>query len=200
MECMRRHGIRVGYVGDNDLLPVSVAEHAVMLALMTLGRTNRHIEVIRQEKWKDLKGRVFYPFQGEMMQGKTVGIVGLGRIGYAVAQRLKPFKPKAILYASRKAKLEAEQALRVEHVCFPILLERSDIVIITCLLSDATRHLFDMKAFEQMKHTAVLINVARGAIVKQDDLIRALDVSNKPVRRLIMAIFRREKLPSQAST
>ncbi len=111
---------------------------------------------------------------GPNIMGATLGIVGLGRIGQAVAHRAKGFEMR-ILYASRhRCNPELEQSLGVEFVEFDRLLCESDFVTIHTPLSDDTYHLFSDREFERMKPTAILINTARGSIVDPDGLYRAL--------------------------
>ncbi len=122
------------------------------------------------DAWRNRFGRPDHAWLGNNLFGKTVGLVGLGRIGAAVAERLKPFKVKEILYSSRSDK-DSVVAKRVE---FSQLLQNSDVVVITCSLNDSTKGLFNKEAFDMMKPTACLINISRGAIVNQPDLIQAL--------------------------
>ncbi len=111
---------------------------------------------------------------GPNIAGATLGIVGFGRIGQAVARRAKGFEMR-ILYASRhRCDPALEQSLGVEFVAFDRLLSESDFVTIHTPLSEDTYHLFSDREFEQMKQTAILINTARGPIVDPDGLYRAL--------------------------
>lgn len=111
---------------------------------------------------------------GPNITGATLGIVGFGRIGQAVARRAKGFEMR-ILYANRhRCDSQLEQALGVEFAEFDRLLQESDFVTIHTPLSDETYHLFSDHEFEQMKASAILINTARGAVVDQEALYRAL--------------------------
>jgi glyoxylate reductase len=111
---------------------------------------------------------------GPDVAGATLGIVGFGRIGQAVAQRAKGFEMQ-ILYTSRhRCNPELEQALGAEFVPFDRLLQASDFVTIHTPLSPETHHLFSRPQFEQMQSTAILVNTARGAIVDPDALGWAL--------------------------
>lgn len=110
---------------------------------------------------------------GPGLAGKTVGIVGLGRIGFRVAEILKSFKVAKILYTSRTAKPEAS-AFDGEQVDFSVLLKNSDFVITTVALTPQTRFLFNAWAFSQMKNTAIFVNASRGDVVDQAALIDAL--------------------------
>lgn len=107
------------------------------------------------------------------MKGSTVGIVGLGRIGFAVAQRLKSFQVSKFLYCGHNSKPQADD-IGAEFVSFEKLLQNSDFVVACCAVSDENKGLFNTKAFQLMKDSAIFINVTRGTLVDQDDLYDAL--------------------------
>ena len=108
------------------------------------------------------------------MTGKTLGIVGLGRIGRAVAQRAGGFE-MPILYHSRRRDKDAEASLGLAW-CKTLaeLLGGADIVSLHCPLTDETRHLIDRAALAAMKSTAILVNTGRGALVDEAALVEAL--------------------------
>jgi len=111
---------------------------------------------------------------GPNITGATLGIVGFGRIGQAVARRAKGFEMR-ILYTSRhRCEPELEQSWGVEFVAFDRLLCESDFVTIHTPLSEDTYHLFSDREFERMKPSSILINTARGAVVDPDGLYQAL--------------------------
>jgi glyoxylate reductase len=111
---------------------------------------------------------------GPNVTGATLGIIGFGRIGQAVARRAKGFEMR-ILYASKhQCDAELEQSLGVEFTSFQRLLQASDFITIHTPLSPETYHLFSDTQFDLMQQTAILINTARGAIVEPDALYRAL--------------------------
>lgn len=111
---------------------------------------------------------------GPNIAGATLGIVGLGRIGQAVARRAKGFDMRVLYTSKHRCQPELEQALGVEFVSFESLLQESDFVTIHTPLSDDTYHLFSDRQFELMKQSAILVNTARGGVVNQDDLYQAL--------------------------
>ena len=111
---------------------------------------------------------------GREITGKTLGIVGFGRIGQAVGSRTRGFEMK-VRYTSRSRREEAERALGAEHRDLDDLLAEADVVSIHCALTDETRHLFDVERFKAMKDTAVLVNTARGPIVDESALADALE-------------------------
>jgi glyoxylate reductase len=111
---------------------------------------------------------------GADLVGSTLGIIGLGRIGQAVARRAAGFDLR-ILYTSRhQGERNLEKSLGVEFVEFDRLLSESDFVTIHTPLSADTDRLFGDRQFELMKPTAILINTSRGSIVASDALYRAL--------------------------
>jgi glyoxylate reductase len=105
--------------------------------------------------------------------GKTLGIVGLGRIGSAVARRAKGFGMK-ILYTARSPKPELEKELDAKFVGLETLLKESDFVTLHVPLTERTRHLIGAKELELMKPTAYLINTSRGPVVDENALVEAL--------------------------
>jgi glyoxylate/hydroxypyruvate reductase len=113
---------------------------------------------------------------GKSLAKTTVGIVGLGAIGLAIARRLQPFSIERILYSgTREKQFDTEEDKKFfKFVQFEELLQQSDFVIIACALNDNTRNMFNKKAFELMKNDAMLINIARGGIVDQEALYNAL--------------------------
>ncbi|MBI2386071.1 MAG: D-glycerate dehydrogenase [Elusimicrobia bacterium] len=106
--------------------------------------------------------------------GKTLGVIGFGRIGQAVAKRAGGFSMRVLYYDTRRAAPEAEKALGAKFVPIKELLRESDFVSVHTVLDESTRHLLDDKAFRLMKRSAYLINAARGPIVDEDALVRAL--------------------------
>jgi glyoxylate reductase len=128
--------------------------------------------VMRRGNWQGFK--VDDPLCGLRVWGKTIGIVGLGGIGKAVARRARAFR-MPVLYHNRNRDLAAEKELGARY-CPELyeLLSQSDIVSIHCPLTTETRHLIDDEALRAMKRSSVLINSARGGVVDEESLIRAL--------------------------
>jgi len=107
--------------------------------------------------------------------GKTLGIVGMGRIGTAVARRGRLGFGMNILYHNRHRSLDAEQELNARSVSFDELLTESDFICVHTPLTQETHHLFNRKAFRMMKDNAIIVNVARGPVVDEDALVWALE-------------------------
>jgi glyoxylate reductase len=111
---------------------------------------------------------------GPNITGATLGIVGLGRIGQAVARRAAGFEMRILYTGRHRCEPALESALQAEFVEFDRLLQTSDFITIHTPLSAATHHLFSQAQFAQMKASAILINTARGAIVDPEALYHAL--------------------------
>jgi glyoxylate reductase len=111
---------------------------------------------------------------GMELTGKTLGIIGLGLIGQAVARRAVGFGMRVIYAGRRRAAAEVEAALRARFVPLEDLLREADIVSLHCPLAAETRHLLDARRLALMKPTAYLINTARGPVVEERALVEAL--------------------------
>ncbi|MCP4114752.1 MAG: D-glycerate dehydrogenase [Desulfobacteraceae bacterium] len=112
---------------------------------------------------------------GMELKGKTLGILGLGRIGVKMAERCKNAYGMEVIYHNRRSNKAAEKALNATLVGFDELLAKSDVLSVHCVLSDETRGRFDRAAFKKMKPTAIFINTARGQVHREPDLIKALE-------------------------
>ncbi len=113
---------------------------------------------------------------GQDIHHKTLGIVGFGRIGHAMARRAQGFGMRVIYYDVYRAASELEQKLNVEFVELEELLETADFVTLHTLLSDETRHLINAERLKRMKPTAVLVNTSRGPVIDEGALADALEV------------------------
>lgn len=112
---------------------------------------------------------------GIELNGKTLGIFGMGRIGMAMARRCKGAYNMNILYCNRNRNEEAEKSYGAQHVNFDELLEQSDVISVHSVLSKETKEIFNKDAFDRMKSTSIFINTARGGIHNETDLIDALN-------------------------
>ena len=127
---------------------------------------------------------------GSDIWGKTLGIVGLGRIGVAVARRASGFQMR-VLYSNRsRLSQERERELSAEYASLDTLLRESDFVTLHVPLTPDTRHLISTAAFEKMKRNAYLINTARGPIVDEAALVDALD--RQLIRGAALDVYERE--------
>ena len=128
---------------------------------------------------------------GTDVHGATIGIIGLGRIGSAVAKRAKGFGMN-ILYNNRNRNLQREHELGAKYVDLDQLLSQSDFVTIHVSLNEETREIIDMSTLRKMKRTAFLINTSRGQVVNERDLIIAL--KNKIITGAGLDVFQKEPL------
>lgn len=166
-ECQRRN-IRV--CNTPNVSTDSVAELTVSLLLLTSRRLLEGVAAVKNGEWGKWKPMWLC---GVELSQKTVGILGLGRIGYGVARRLKPFGVKNILYHD-VCQVGYAADVSAEYVSFSELITQSDFICICCNLTPQTRHRFNKKAFAAMKNSAILINSGRGGVVEHNDLLDAL--------------------------
>jgi glyoxylate reductase len=152
------------------VLAETTADLAWMLLLAAARRALDGVRYIEAGEWRtwDPLGLL-----GLDVYGATLGIVGLGSIGAAVARRAAGFRMR-VLYSGPREKPEVAASVGAAYVDFATLLRESDFVSIHCPLTPATRHLFDAQSFAAMKPGAVLVNTARGGIVDQQALLDAL--------------------------
>ncbi|NMA61862.1 MAG: D-glycerate dehydrogenase [Firmicutes bacterium] len=111
---------------------------------------------------------------GVEVYGKTLGLIGAGRIGQAVAKRAMGFDMKTLYHNRNRLPLEIEQKFNLEYVDLDTLLRESDFVSLHCPLTPETKYLIDERELKLMKPTAVLINTARGPVVNEVALVKAL--------------------------
>ena len=161
-------GIPVGHTPG--VLTEATADLTFALLMAAARRIPEGIEAVRSGRW-----RTWEPlgFLGAEVWGATLGIVGLGRIGAAVARRARGFQMR-VLYSDPVCHPELEAELGLECVTLEALLAQADFVSLHCPLTAATRHLIGAAALRQMKPTAVLINTARGPIVDTVALYQSL--------------------------
>jgi glyoxylate reductase len=163
-----------GVVATNTpgVLDETTADFAWTLLMAVARRLSEGEELARSGKWKnwDLDQLV-----GTDVWGKTLGIVGFGRIGRAVARRASGFQMKVIYTDAQRAPAEVERALKAEFWEMNALLTESDFVSVHVPLLPETRRLFDAPKFKRMKPTAFLINTSRGPVVDEAALVAALE-------------------------
>ena len=147
-----------------------VAEHAVLLLLALYKRLLEADASVRRGEWRVWQLRP----TSYKLQGKTVGLVGMGRIGQAVAKRLRAFEVDLQYHDVARADVQTEEALGARFVALDELFRTSDVVTLHAPLTSETRGLVGAEAFRKMKPTSVLINTARGGLVDEAALVEAL--------------------------
>ncbi|MSP90167.1 MAG: dehydrogenase [Alphaproteobacteria bacterium] len=163
-----RHGIHVAITAGANA--DTIAEHTILLMLAVLRRLVVADRAVRAGRWIPAEIRP----QSRKLAGKTVGIVGFGNIGRAVARQLQGFATQ-ILYHDARGPLDAGTPAGATYVALEDLLVRSDILTLHVPGGDANRHLLDKAALARMKRGAVIINSARGNLIHENDLADALE-------------------------
>lgn len=171
------------------VLTEATADLAFALLLATARRIPESERFLRDGKWKTWSPMLL---TGQEVYGATLGILGLGRIGSAVARRAKGFNMR-ILYYSHRRDLDAEKNLGIIYKEKDELLKESDYVSIHLPLTPETRGFIGQRELELMKPTAILINTSRGPVVDEDALVKAL--KERRIWAAGLDVFQTEPLP-----
>jgi len=168
LETATGRGIPIGHTPG--VLTEATADMAFALLMAAARRIPRGIEKVRAGEW-----RTWEPLGllGADVWEATLGIIGLGRVGTAVAQRARGFAMR-VLYHDRDRRPDLEAELGLEYAAPDDLLAQADFVSLHCPLTPETHHLIGAQVLRRMKPTAILINTARGPVVDADALVRAL--------------------------
>ena len=169
LKLARSRGIIV--TNTPNILTEPTADLTMALILATTRRIVEADEFCRQGRFQGWRIDLFL---GQGLQGKTLGIIGFGQIGQAVARRAQAFGLKIIYYNRHRLSPDREAALKAEYRQLDALLSEADIVSIHASLNPDSDHLINRDKLALMKRSAVLINVARGAIVDEKALAEAL--------------------------
>lgn len=184
---------KIWLMNTPDVLTDTTADLIFTLILTTARRAVELSIMVRERKWD----RSITPnYYGIDVHHKTIGIIGMGRIGLAVAKRAFKGFDMNILYTSNRKNIDAEKLYSARYCHLDELLINSDFVCITLPLSASTRKLISKDKIELMKPTAILINGARGQIIDQDALIQAL--KEKRIRAAGLDVFESEPLPKDS--
>lgn len=187
----------------------ATADAAWCLAMAARRRVLENVEYVRAGKWKDFKNMANL---GLDVFGCTVGIIGMGRIGYEIARRAHGFDCPVLYFNRTRRPAEEEAKVGARLVPLDTLLSQSDIVILSCPLTRETTSIIDARALSLMKPTATLVNISRGPTVCTESLTKALqekriancglDVTNPeplPVNHPLMKMDNVIILPHRAS-
>jgi gluconate 2-dehydrogenase len=162
-----RHGVLA--TNTPDVLNEATADHAWALLLAAARRVGESERWLRAGQWKRW---TFEMFMGAEISGTTLGILGMGRIGRAIARRASGFRMPVIYHNRTRLSPDAESG--AVYVEFSELLRESDHLVLVVPYSTAVHHVIDAAALAQMKKTAVLVNIARGGVVDDAALVGAL--------------------------
>lgn len=163
-------GISVGHTPD--VLSKATADTAFLLMLATSRKAFYHHKRIGNGDWKFFEPMVNV---GIDIHNKTLGIFGLGNIGFEMARLCKAAYSMDIIYHNRSNNEKAEKELGAKKVSFDELLEQSDIISVHANLTPETKELFNTSAFAKMKPNAIFVNAGRGGIHNETDLLTALE-------------------------
>ena len=169
-EYAKEKKIRVGYTPE--VLTDATADLAFSLLLDISRRVSEGDRIIRDGKWKEIYGA--FDYVGVDLQGKTLGILGLGRIGSTLAKRAKAFDMKIVYHNRKRISKSKEKSLNTKYVSFEQLITKSDFISIHVPHTKETDKLFSMKVLKKMKKTAFLINTSRVKVINEKDLVTAL--------------------------
>ena len=184
VEAARQRGIVV--TNTPDVLTDATADLTWALILATARRVIEGDRLVRSGQWT---GWTPTQLLGTAVAGRTLGVIGMGRIGQAVAQRAAGFRVK-VCYCSRRHVDSPSDAVAWEFLPLQALLAGSDIVTIHAPLTQETRHLIGAQELAKMRRTAILINTARGPIVDESALVAAL--SNGAISGAGLDVFEEE--------
>lgn len=154
-----------------DVLSEATADTAFLLMLSVARKAFYMHKTIARGEWN-----FFDPMQnlGQELRGKTLGILGLGRIGLEMAKKAKAAYGMNIVYHNRNRNEEAETQVGANYLSFDELLAKSDVLSVHVNLTEQTKGIFNKDAFSKMKPNAIFVNTARGAIHNEEDLLAAL--------------------------
>jgi len=169
------------------VLTETTADLTFALLLAAARRLPEGEALVRSGKWS---GWAPTQLLGTDLYGKTLGLIGFGRIGRAVARRAAGFSMRTIYYCRHRLSPSAERKFKAAFVPFPRILRESDFLSLHLPLTDDSRHLIDRKALHAMKPTSFLINTSRGPIVDEEALINAL--AEKRISGAGLDVFEKE--------
>ncbi|GIN20894.1 MAG TPA: D-glycerate dehydrogenase [Bacillus bacterium] len=186
IEVMKKRNI----IGTNTpgVLDETVADLAFGLILASARRIVELDQFVKAGKWEPTSGDD--PFIGTDVHSATLGIIGMGRIGEAIARRGKLGFNMDVLYYNRNRKPEAEEELGVKYSDLEPLLKQSDFVLLMTPLTPETQGMIGEKEFKLMKKSAIFINVSRGQTIDEQALIQALE--NKEIHAAALDVFAQE--------
>jgi len=164
-----RVGIPVANIAGANTF--AVAEHTIMLILACLKKLPLAHEKTKRVEWAQDEMPMHGVFE---LFAKTLGIIGIGRIGKEVAKRARPFGPHMIYYDVNRLTLQEEEELKVTYRPLDELVTESDVITIHVPLTPQTENMINADRIAKMKPNAVIINVSRGAIVDEAALAHAL--------------------------
>ncbi|UOQ94237.1 D-glycerate dehydrogenase [Halobacillus shinanisalinarum] len=186
IEAAKKHSITV--TNTPDVLTETTADLTFGLLMATARRMMEAASFVKEGKWEHWSPLLM---AGSDIHHKTIGIVGMGRIGEAVAKRARGFNMN-VLYHNRTRKQEVEDRLSVEYVNFDSLISKADFVVSLVPLTEETEKLFNEEIFNRMKREAIFINVSRGKVMDEKALYQAITTGE--IRGAGLDVFQEEPI------
>ncbi|NLN14499.1 MAG: D-glycerate dehydrogenase [Tissierellia bacterium] len=191
IEAMKRRGV----IGTNTAgaLDDTVAD---LIFGLIIGAARRIVELdkyVKAGRWEKGQDEIFF---GKDVSGSSLGIIGMGRIGYEVAKRARLGFNMEVYYHNRNRRLELEESLGVVYKDMDELLKTSDFVVVMTPLNESTYHLIGEREFSLMKEDSIFINASRGKVVDQEALIKALE--NRKIQAAGLDVYEREPIPKDS--
>lgn len=168
MELLRKHNVKVcnirGYAGD------AVSEHAFILMINLIKNFSLQAEGIKEGLWSTGNSSFYLAAPIRELKNKTLAIIGKGEIGLSLAEKAQAFGMN-VIFSERKNATECRDG----YVSFTSAIQQADVVSLHCELNASTQNMIDADVLSQMKSNSILINVGRGGLVHEADLVRALE-------------------------
>jgi len=188
LDFARKRSIKIGYTPE--ILTNATADLTVGLMLDLMRRITEGDRLIRAGKWNQIFGA--HDYVGTDLEGKTLGMLGMGRIGQAVVKRARGFGMTIKYHTRTRFSKTYEKKLGIEFVSFSELIKTSDVLSLHVPHTKQTHHIIDQNSLQKMKKTAILINTARGKIINEKDLILAL--KTKTIAGAALDVFEKEPI------
>lgn len=175
------------------VLNETTADTLFALIMSTARRVVELANMVKEGRWTQSIGREHF---GTDVHGKTLGIIGMGRIGQALAKRAHLGFDMKIQYANRSRNPQAEESYKAQHMDIDSLLASSDFVCVMTPLTAQTEGMIGEKEFALMKPNSIFINGSRGKVIDESALIKALQT--KQIRAAGLDVFQQEPLPADS--
>ncbi len=155
-----------------EVLSRATSDVAFLLMQMVSRKASYNLDKVKSGNWKDFDA---LEELGQELYGKTLGIVGLGRIGFEMAEKCQKAFGMDIIYHNRSHNQEAELELNAKYVSFEELVKESDVISIHANYTPEQADMFNSETFQKMKPNLIFINTARGGFHNENDLLKALE-------------------------
>ena len=182
IEFASKHNVAI--LNTPNILDDAVADLAMGLLIASARKICSGNNYVKAGKWKKNSWPLFL---GEDLNEQILGIIGMGNIGKKVAKRARAFNLKILYHNRNKLNHKDETNLNASYATLKHLLQVSKFVLLLCPLTDQTRHLLNKETFALMRKDAFIVNLARGKIIKEDDLVEALE--NKVIAGAGLDVF-----------